>query len=377
MRVTWLYSWRSGRLGESFLKTLVATETHHATDPRDRVFALLSHPSATVVTLDQSTELIIEADYRKTAIEIYALLAERLVCTSRCLDVLSYIRGDEKDYGLPTWAPLWSERTKTSACLHDWHIQFAADGNMASDVRITWNLAENQGFKQCEPWINNSGQLCVASIAVGKVSFCSRRASIEHCYQCAGQVDFTRNPPKSDTKDLCLHHGFGLLLEQVNHALPNHAVTRPIETIGEVLTCGFVLAQYEAAVTKDEHTLHFKNYLRDVLRRAVGVASWQAFELPLNYSFGNNPYRIAADCACEGRVLFCTDTGSMGLGPAALRVGDEACVLKGGKVPYILREVTDGHHNLIGECYVSGAMHGELLSKSKFDVSQVTRKIIV
>jgi hypothetical protein len=219
------------------------------------VFALLSHPSATVVTLNQSTELIIEPDYRKTAIEIYGLLVERLVCTSRCLDVLSYINGDEKDYNLPTWAPLWGERTKTSACLIDWHIQFAADGNMASDEQITWNLTESQGFKECEPCIHHDGQLCVASVVVGKVSFCSQRASAEHCYQCAGQVDLTRTPQKLDTKDLCLHHGFALLLEQVNYTLPNHAVTRPVETVGEVLTCGCVLPQHELRVTnKESHT---------------------------------------------------------------------------------------------------------------------------
>lgn len=57
-------------------------------------------------------------------------------------------------------------------------------------------------------------------------------------------------------------------------------------------------------------------------------------------------------------MLFCTDTDFLGLRPASLRLGDEACILKGGKVPCLLREVKEDHYNFVGECYISGAMDG-------------------
>lgn len=69
---------------------------------------------------------------------------------------------------------------------------------------------------------------------------------------------------------------------------------------------------------------------------------------------GSNAYclfRLAAEYACKGRMFY-TDTDMMGLGPASMRLGDDACVLKGGKVPYILREANEHSYNLVGECYI-------------------------
>ena len=39
------------------------------------------------------------------------------------------------------------------------------------------------------------------------------------------------------------------------------------------------------------------------------------------------------------------------------------CILLGGKVPYILREVGPGEHYFLGECYVHGIMDGEAMPK--------------
>lgn len=65
-----------------------------------------------------------------------------------------------------------------------------------------------------------------------------------------------------------------------------------------------------------------------------------------------------------GTRLFTTDNNSaiLGTGPDGLYVGDVGVVSFGGNTPYILREVGNQcHYKLIGECYVSGIMHGEAL----------------
>lgn len=60
-RVTCLYDWRSAKSESSFLR--LPTQTRATTDPRDRVFALLSHPSATTTCLhDEGSQVWIEAD---------------------------------------------------------------------------------------------------------------------------------------------------------------------------------------------------------------------------------------------------------------------------------------------------------------------------
>lgn len=71
---------------------------------------------------------------------------------------------------------------------------------------------------------------------------------------------------------------------------------------------------------------------------------------------------IARAEAVEGRAFFVTREGFMGLGPADARVGDKVCVLWGGHVPFVLREMEGegpSHHVVIGESYVHGFMHGE------------------
>jgi hypothetical protein len=77
------------------------------------------------------------------------------------------------------------------------------------------------------------------------------------------------------------------------------------------------------------------------------------------------------------RMMFHTDTGFIGLGPRNMREGDEVCILQGGRVPYILRrvpsEASEGESqsrdewNLVGECYVSGIMYGELVEGDGID----------
>lgn len=57
-----------------------------------------------------------------------------------------------------------------------------------------------------------------------------------------------------------------------------------------------------------------------------------------------------------GRQLFTTSCDFMGLGPAADQVGDEVCVLLGGQVLYVLRNLIDSHFEVVGECYMHGMM---------------------
>ncbi|GME42095.1 heterokaryon incompatibility protein [Neofusicoccum parvum] len=69
----------------------------------------------------------------------------------------------------------------------------------------------------------------------------------------------------------------------------------------------------------------------------------------------------------EGRVLFKTEEGLIGIGPGYMEEGDEVWDLFGGHVPYLLRpmlpddEARGGwDYSLVGECYVHGVMKGEL-----------------
>jgi Heterokaryon incompatibility protein (HET) len=62
-----------------------------------------------------------------------------------------------------------------------------------------------------------------------------------------------------------------------------------------------------------------------------------------------------------GRRLFTTDQKWLGLGPENLEQDDEVWLLKHANVPFILRPRGDSQYTLVGEAYVHGIMHGELV----------------
>ncbi|KAK7908657.1 HET-domain-containing protein [Apiospora marii] len=60
------------------------------------------------------------------------------------------------------------------------------------------------------------------------------------------------------------------------------------------------------------------------------------------------------------RRFFVTEQGHMGMGPPALKTGDEVCVLLGGEAPFVLRPVEErGTFRMVGQCYAHGFMDGE------------------
>nr|POE64905.1 heterokaryon incompatibility protein 6, or allele [Quercus suber] len=63
----------------------------------------------------------------------------------------------------------------------------------------------------------------------------------------------------------------------------------------------------------------------------------------------------------HGRVMFASSTGYLGLAPHGSREGDVVFVVRGADVPFVLRPQSDGAYELIGEAYVQGIMDGEAL----------------
>lgn len=64
------------------------------------------------------------------------------------------------------------------------------------------------------------------------------------------------------------------------------------------------------------------------------------------------------------RRLFLTDSGYMGLTHGSNKVGDKVYVLLGGEMPFVLRP-KDSHFLFRGEAYVHGIMDGEALTKAR------------
>ncbi|KAI1733764.1 heterokaryon incompatibility protein-domain-containing protein [Xylaria scruposa] len=88
---------------------------------------------------------------------------------------------------------------------------------------------------------------------------------------------------------------------------------------------------------------------------------------------GVKPYRTVNLPTCLDPCFFTSTGGYYGLCPWTAQKGDMVVLLYGGNVPYLLRPANKGMNmkessvdtvdmfELVGECYVQGIMHGELL----------------
>ncbi|KAH8893885.1 hypothetical protein GQ53DRAFT_745315 [Thozetella sp. PMI_491] len=65
------------------------------------------------------------------------------------------------------------------------------------------------------------------------------------------------------------------------------------------------------------------------------------------------------------RRLYRTVGGYLGLGPASAQVGDQVWMIRGARVPFVLRDRSDpaGTFELLGATYVHGFMDGEMAAK--------------
>ncbi|KAF2005453.1 hypothetical protein P154DRAFT_483433 [Amniculicola lignicola CBS 123094] len=74
------------------------------------------------------------------------------------------------------------------------------------------------------------------------------------------------------------------------------------------------------------------------------------------------PLRKSWERTRWNRCFFTTEDGGMGIGPFCVKPGDIVVVLFGAEMALILREEDSGY-KLIGDAYVHGIMHGELVGK--------------
>ena len=59
-----------------------------------------------------------------------------------------------------------------------------------------------------------------------------------------------------------------------------------------------------------------------------------------------------------GRCVFLATNGVIGLGPACLQNGDTVTIIRGCRLPLVLRP-SGQNHRLLGAAYVHDAMRGE------------------
>ena len=121
----------------------------------------------------------------------------------------------------------------------------------------------------------------------------------------------------------------------------------------------FCVAGYEDTLT----LLKCQGRIDDIERLKVEwVAEYQRLKSLVGTHVMSPTFWMDLQLCCNGRKLFSTLSGHIGLGDGTLEPGDLVCVFLGGRTPFIIRPV-DQKYKFVGECYVHGIMHGEALEE--------------
>jgi hypothetical protein len=296
----------SGHRPFTFL--LYETKYSKCSDPRDRVFALLSllYPSERIPG--------IQADYSKPVSEVYKNTVLCILRFHRTLKILATAGLEQGNLKLPSWVPNWPRES----------IDVTLDYSVLCSGEA---LATNIG-QQADDDI-----LQVTGVSIATID----------------RVESFRLPEYNSTATTDIAHEIIRIASWLNLQAPFEEHNQDF-----VAFCRTICADdfSEQFYPQRADRLSLKGCLQDlcfVLGLQGNMDSWNRRFLKLVQHY-----------IC-GRAFFITKDGRMGLGPKGTKPGDIVTVLLGGATAFALRPADDVQHQLVGEAYCHGFMDAEAL----------------
>ena len=246
-------------------------------------------------------------------------------------DLLAYCQHtrDAGDKALPSWAPDWRLMIKSPSGNCPWLSFFSASGKSASEPKVSFlddNILSLQGIFVGEiqsfgeifdpNWLTDLDPETTLNYLREVYEFCqqSPRIQQENIETEVGRIAIAdRLQPVSDLNKHTAKFGYNSYTQ----------------TYGP-----------KASLTADE------------------IRSTNVYENPLLEMAGLYARLMKRLYA---RRPFITKTGYVGLAPSNIAEGDVVYVILGAVQPYVLRLGAEGRFSLVGECYMHGIMHGELM----------------
>ena len=337
-----------------------------ATDPRDKVFALLG------ITTDESQK-IIKPDYSKSvSIQNVYLETARYIfsCNDDPLCVLSYagIGYQNRMTGLQSWVPDWTHLPCATP--------LAIPGYHGTDVYCA--------SSKKKPCITFKPSLTLGAIIVDEIARLGSTLS---------------RPDDNYLYDFCnIEIRINYFEEQYNWHKEAHRLavqstkkTYPFKSDQVLLEAFWRTLIGDSDITlmtrpaPTTYGLHYHEFLDvfDIMKpyyesSGVWVSTIPSFA-DKNFwgrilSRINNGFVMAMARCSAGRRFCTTRFGYMGMVPPLCKPGDVVCIILGAQTPYIIRRSTDDEstYELVGECYIHGMMDGEMVADDDVKVEHIT-----
>ncbi|KAL7929280.1 heterokaryon incompatibility domain-containing protein [Trichoderma chlorosporum] len=271
-----------------------------ATDPRDKIFAVLG-------LVGKEYDAALPAiDYSKTVEQVYRDAAYFIITTEKSLDILLAASGPNNQASLPTWVPDWRR-----------------DANAYRPALFV-----------------NASLMRIQRYFVGSTDALYLHG---HGYSASGLLE----PQVTFCDNLDILNVHALILDTVTEISPDFGSEACAES---VIQC----AQSMLSKLKKPDTLLSANTLDDEQLKRILTAG--AFIDP-------NTLRSESQIienVMKLRRLFVTSDGHFCIGPSNIQVGDMVSVILGCNLPIVIRP-NASYFNVVGEAYVPNYMAGEAL----------------
>ncbi|MCJ1450242.1 hypothetical protein MMC28_000571 [Mycoblastus sanguinarius] len=317
-----------------------------ATDPRDKIFALLTFGEETSDVGNLTAE--IRPDYTKSIARVFADFTRWWIATHRSLRILSAVH--------VSLGRTWQRLSQQSAFVEDldhaswslWHDgkNFWTRGTLALSPTVPYS-ASGDTFPDTSLLLQtrNPLELLLRGYEVGVIElirpypFYLKTAHVRSC----------GNPEGCQYN--ALHEAFVGLFD-------------PLDSRG-TWTSGIQQDRLKAFHRPD--------------------TAEETSEKSIDHFLTHNEYSSKTGAiGCHESCFFRTPDGADGLCPPAAREKDIIVVLHGGSVPYILRpsreearsgDTSGAQYYFIGECYLQGYMHGRIIKEHQKENQSLSTRI--
>ncbi|OTA68540.1 HET-domain-containing protein [Hypoxylon sp. EC38] len=335
--------WSAG-VRHSLLSVLFRYRILDASDPRDKIFGLNALTKTEVLGVEA-----LQPNYDVDTTKLYTDVAKEILKNSTDLNLLSVPRRfSGVGPTLPSWVPDWTN-TRLTAPL-----------GLANYSDINELIFTTSGSSRPEIEFGGAGSssLGIRGRCVDRIAAVSTILRLDHL-------------PRTD------YHGVRIpkcafVLNDWSRVVKLRE--RKLYITGEPMRDAFI----QTLATESTHeSIELLRQQLDILERGATITRWLGF-LPkflpdwlvdrvvclvhgvLFYHRNDQmtlDFRIHLSSLADRRV-FRTDKGYIGLGSALAEAGDEIVVVKGAKVPLILR-TSGAQWTLQGDCFVKGIMRSE------------------
>lgn len=361
------------------LDLLLEFRNFRATDPRDKVYALLG-----MVT---GTHVGIYPDYTVSTMECYTSAAFAILESSRDLRLLDALVVFERnrDLGLPSWVPQWDSESRAEmdpgqrlpSLLQS--VKSASQGARAEPL---YNASLHRQFTHLGRIGPNV--LVLDGLVMDKIVDLSDALFFPVSYhsQLAASGLSVDNPDYPDfVKSGIIQMGQQCDTLTTWRRLGIHDVPSQQYPTGETHLIAFLYTtngpedDLVQASEELQDAIHLHDSPNSHLSTIMGAAldttsttSRHMFQGLLQLNAGAAKASAGVSLPhCWDKRLARTANGYLGLLPSSAQVGDSLALLPGASTPVVIRASGDSQWSLIGSCYVHGLMHGEAWDESRVE----------